>query len=292
MVHPTSASPHIRNRYAAPFLFLVTELPDDFREWLVVTGVHEVKSHLEVLFVENGRPVPHDYVVTLTNYNMRTDSEVLRERAHQQVRWSVISLLFDKPSDTSLRIGAFISQCRDNLEETLTDEQAKLIIRDSIRVSSLDVVVPGTNITTTVYNIYVHPPTTNANALTRWRGWIANQKFHAGVSGVGVKYQHAWKCIHCKTIDHPAGLCTIVANVKGKTGKQVEPPTAVEELLPLGPTPGPSQPPKNRTPASQNGTKGKGKAPNTHTKTRKPGAPGKPKANHVRTTGPKKRKVN
>jgi hypothetical protein len=280
------------NRYAAPFHFLVTDLPDDYCEWLVVTGTHEVKSHLGVLFIQNGIPIPHDYVVTLTNYNMRTDSEMLRERAHQLVRWSIINLLFDKPSDTSLRIEVFINQCRDNVDETLTNEQAKLVIRDSIRVSSLDVTVPGTKITTTVYNVYIHPPTTNQTTLTRWRDWISSQKFHAGISGVGVKYQHPWRCLHCKTIDHPSGLCTLTKSIKGKEAKQTEPPTAIEELLPLEPTPGPSRRPRTQTPGPPQNTKGKGREPSAPTKTKKSGAPTKAKPKSVRTTGPKKRKVN
>ena len=84
-MHPTAANPKLQHLYAPPFVFLVTGLPEDFRKWLVFTGVHEVGSHLSLLFVENGEPVPHDYVVTLTNYNMRTETEVLREHAHQQV---------------------------------------------------------------------------------------------------------------------------------------------------------------------------------------------------------------
>jgi hypothetical protein len=85
VVHPTVATPMFYNRYAAPFLFLVTELPYKFRKWLVTIGVHKVDSHLNLLFVDNGVPIPHDYIVTLTNYNMKTDSEVLRERAHESV---------------------------------------------------------------------------------------------------------------------------------------------------------------------------------------------------------------
>ena len=107
------------NRYAAPFLFLITGLPVDFRKWLVFVGAHEVDSRLHMLFVENGTPIPHDYLVTLTNYNMRTDSDLLRERANLRVRKSVTDLLFDTPSDTSQRVAEFIRQFRDNLEETL-----------------------------------------------------------------------------------------------------------------------------------------------------------------------------
>jgi hypothetical protein len=176
------------NRYVAPFLFLVTELPDKFRKWLVTVGIHEVDSHLNLLFVENGKPIPHDYVVTLTNYNMKTDSELLRERAHERVRKSVASLLLEVQSDTSKRIADFVSKFRDNINDAYTNEEAKLFVRDSVRVSSLDVTVSGTKITMTVYNIYMHPPTANPDFCDRWRKWITNQRYHTGINGVGVKY--------------------------------------------------------------------------------------------------------
>ena len=162
-MHPTAATPILTNHYAAPFLFLVTNLPGDFHDWLVSTGVHEVSSNLHLLFVENGLPIPHNYAVTLTNYNMRTETNVLRAQAHQKVRQSMVDLFFDKPLDTSRRIAGFIKMYRDNLDTASTDEEARLFVRDSIMVSSLDVIVPYTRIKTTVYNVYIHPPSANAN---------------------------------------------------------------------------------------------------------------------------------
>lgn len=84
-MHPMAANPKLEHRYAPPFVFLVTGLPKDFHKWLVTTGVHEVDSHLRLLFIENGDPVPHDYAVTLTNYNMRMETEVPRECVHHRV---------------------------------------------------------------------------------------------------------------------------------------------------------------------------------------------------------------
>jgi hypothetical protein len=49
---PTAAIPDLRNRFAPPFVFLVTGLPEDFRDQLVEEGVWFVDSHLAVLFVE------------------------------------------------------------------------------------------------------------------------------------------------------------------------------------------------------------------------------------------------
>ena len=48
-----------------------------------MVGIHEVNSHLNFLFVENGIPLTHDYIAVFSNYNMLTETNVLRELAHQ-----------------------------------------------------------------------------------------------------------------------------------------------------------------------------------------------------------------
>ena len=285
VVHPTAATPLLHNHYAAPFLFLVTGLPEDFREWLVTTGIHEVNSHLNFLFVENGAPIPHDYVVTLTNYNMRTETELLRERAHGRVKRSVIDMLFNVPSDTSKRIADYIAKFRDNLDETLSNDEARLFIRNSISVSSLDVIVPGTKDSATVYNIYIHPPTAIPNPLDVWRKFIAAQRYYADEYGMGVKYKFPWRCLHCKTIDHPSGLCSITRSIKEKKGKQRETITEAEELLPLEPTPGPSRQPQNPNHGKRGNRKAMSNAP-----PRRSGEQNR--TNAVRTAGSKKQKMN
>lgn len=46
VIHPTAIIPLLYNRYATPFIFLITELPAAFQEWLVNTAIPEVDSHL------------------------------------------------------------------------------------------------------------------------------------------------------------------------------------------------------------------------------------------------------
>ena len=286
-MHPTAANPRIQHRFAPPFVFLVTGLPEDFRKWLVSIGIHEVKSHLKLLFVENGEPVPHDYAVTLANYNIKTTTEVLREAANQIVRRSITDFLFDKPSETSKRFRDFISTYRDNLSDAYSNSEAQAFVRDSVRVTSMDIVVPGTKILLTVYNVYIHPPTANPEVLKRWRDFIATQKYYADIYGVGIRYAHMWNCLHCKAIDHPSGLCNHAQNVKGKATRQPEALTA-EELLPLGPTPDSPRNPQNPTRDRQNNPE-RGN-PNARTRTRGTGNP--TRGNAVRTIGSKKRKIN
>ena len=213
---------------------------------------------------------------------MRTETEVLWEYTHQRVRRSVTDHLFDKPSDTSKHILDVISRYHNNLDEGYSKEEAQALIRNSVCVSSVDVIVPHTKIMTTVYNIYIHPLTTNPDLFKRWREFIEAQKFYADMNGVGVQYQHPWSCLHCKTIDHPSSLCNYNKDVKGKAGKQADTLTA-EEILPLGPTPGPSNCPLNPNHGHQS---------NRHTNTQARGRGNLTQGNAVCTTDSKRRKVN
>ena len=174
MVHPTAAAPLMYNRYTAPFIFLVTDIPPDFRKWLVTVGVYEVSSQLGLLFVENGVPIAHDYAVTLTNYNLRIDTDVLRERAHEQVKKSVVELLFDKPSEFPTLISKFIQRYRDNIDEALSKDEALQLIRSSVQVNSLEVISPDTKTPTITYNVYIHPPTAKPEPFKSWRGYLVS----------------------------------------------------------------------------------------------------------------------
>ena len=246
VVHPTAAIPMLYNRFAAPFVFLVTGIPEAFKDYLVETAVLEVDSALKVLFVERGIPVPHDYVMTLTNYNLRTDSDYLRGVAENSVRQSVQDLLFNVQSDTSRRIRAWIRANRDNVRSDLSDDEAWVLIRDLVKVKSLEVIVPETRALTPVYNVYLYPPTANSDRLGRWRGWIANQNFYAGNHGMGVRYQHPFRCNHCKTVDHPSGLCPHMRTGRergeGAGGGNPPRPDDYDEFLPMKKDSGPPGP--------------------------------------------------
>ena len=161
------------NRYAAPFVFLVTGIPPDFRKWLVIVGVHKVSSQLGLLFIKNGVPIAHDYAVTLTNYNLRIDTDILHERAHEQVKKSVVKLLFNKPSEFSTLISKFIQRYRDNIDEALSKDEALQLIQSSVRVNSLKVISPDTKTPTITYNVYIHPPTAKPEPFKSWRGYLA-----------------------------------------------------------------------------------------------------------------------
>ena len=289
VTHPTAAIPNLYNRFAPPFVFLITDLPEDFRRRLVDQGVIAVNSWLTTLFVQNGTPAPHDFITTLTNYNMRTDSELLMDRATEVVRKSVIDLLFDIPSDTSNRITRFISLYRDNLDASFSDAQARLFVRNSVKVKPLQVIVPGTKTSATIYNVYIYPPTTREDLLKTWRGWIAGQKYYADRNGVGRKYDFTFRCNHCKSLDHPTGLCPWGdARTRNQAGVPA-PPEEDDDLLPLGPIPGPSN--TNDRPARPGGrdAKGRGKTPNPTTTSGTRGGAKKPAP---RNTTTRKRKAD
>ena len=122
---------------------------------------------------------------------------------------------------------------------------------------------------TLVYNVYLYPLTANSDRLGRWRGWIANQNFYAGNHGMGVRYQHPFRCNHCKTVDHPSGLCPHMRTGRergeGARGGNPPRPDDDDEFLPMKKDSGPPGPkPKPPTPGPSRGKgvdKGKGKAP-------------------------------
>jgi hypothetical protein len=133
-----------------------------------------------------GIPIPHDYVVTLTNYNMRTETSELEEQAISTVRESVVNHLFNVPTETSARVKAFIRLYHDNIRDGLSEEQALNFVRESVRVQIIKVVIPGgTKTLTPIYGVYVHPPTAVPDLLRRWRQWIESQKYHAGDMELG-----------------------------------------------------------------------------------------------------------
>ena len=209
-----------------------------------MTGVHEVNSHLGLLFIENGMPVAHDYIVTLTNYNLRMETDRLCRLAHEQVNGSVLDLLFDKTSDTTNHIVSFINKYHDNISDSLSGDEAHLFIRNSVRVSSFEVTVPKIKIMTTVYNFYIHPPTAKPVPFASWRRFIGGQKFYADKYGMGVRYQYSWRCIHCKSTDHPASLCPHARRARAG-GEPTDDAHMLDDNL-LPPPPEPTLGPSNR----------------------------------------------
>jgi len=267
----------LHTRYAPPFVFLVTDIPQNYREYLVETAILEVDSPLGVLFVENGRPIPHDYITTLTNYNMKIETDGLKNQAAEKVRRSVMKTLFDDvDTEPRKKTEMFITANRDNIQSDLSTEEARLFVRDSVKVEVLEIIVPGRKILTPVYNIYIHPPTTNEELLGRWRTWASRQKYHAGNHGVGLRYTPAFTCNHCKTVDHPSGLCPHAKAKKGKAGGRPNEPDD-DDFFPIEKDPGPSGPgPKPPTPGPSQwkrvDRKGKGKAAESQPKTKTKGS--------------------
>jgi hypothetical protein len=169
---------------------------------------------------------------------------------------------FPGPLAPSERIAAFIRANRDNLQDELSDDAACLFVRNSVKVGVLQVIVPGTRTLVPVYTVYIYPPSAIQERLDRWRKWITLQKFYAGHHGVGVRYKFSFKCNHCKTVDHPSGLCPHKTAKRG--GKQGGDSDDDDELLPLKKEPGPSSakpppPPPPPTPGRGKRDEGKGK---------------------------------
>ena len=210
-------------------------------------------SPLGFLFVENGKPVPHDYITTLTNYNMKVETDILKKQAKKMVQRSVMKTLFDDVNtEPRKKTESFIMANRDNIQAGLTHEQARLFVRDSVKVEILEITVPGKKIPTPVYNVYIHPPTTDEKLLGRWRALTSRQKYRTGNHEVGLRYTPPFLCNHCKTVDHPSELCPHAKAKKGKAGGRANAP----DDFPIEKDPGPPGPSQGK----RVDRKGKGKA--------------------------------
>ena len=270
VVHPTAANqPPAKLKGAAPYLYFVTGLPEHFRRSLVKTAIFEVESHLKVLFIEDGCPVPHDYVTTLKNYNMPVDNDEECNAAVDRVRESVINKLFDNESLTTHHVKVFLRSNNDNFPKSFSEQEALDYMRDSVYVKMHQIFTPVTRILTPVYNVYIFPPTKSPESLSRWRKWISKQTFFAGIYGVGVKHDFGFNCIHCKSIDHPAGLCPYAkgsSNDDGAGGIDDDDDDLLPKKkgkAPQGPGPNQGAPPRKSA-----NEKGKG---NTGERTNQPG---------------------
>ena len=292
VVHPTAAvQPPKNRRGAAPFLFFVLNVPRDFREFLVRTVVFEVEGPLKTLFFKNGVPVAHDYVVTLKNYNMRIDTDERKEEAKTYVRNSVISKLFDKESPVSGRIKAFLMVNRDNLPNSYTDEQVLRYVRDSVQVEAFEIIVPVRKILMLVYNVYMFPPTNDPRPLDKWRKWISQQRFYTEIYGIGEKYEYPFRCTHCKSTDHPGGLCPYAKGPGGGNG--LDESDNEDDLLPRRGKPGQGPKPKPQELSRGKPVDRKGKGRETAPPAPRPSQPGPSRSREQNESGrtSKKRKM-
>ena len=198
----------------------------------------------------------------------------------------MVNTLFDRTSNTSRRIMDYIAMFRDNLPDSLSNAEARDYIRDSVKVQHLQIRLPGGLGDAPLYSLYLHPPTAQPAALKRWRTFIAEQRFHAGNGGVGIKYDPPFRCLHCKTIDHPSGLCPHFIRIKGNAHGRND-VGSEDDLLPTTADPTTRQ----QNPAStRNGgtaTRGNRGPPN-----RRNGTRGRGSTNAVRTSNTKRRKIS
>jgi hypothetical protein len=112
-----AATLELHNCHTSPFIFFKTDILEHFCNWLVLQGVKSIANHLSVLFFEGGVPIPHAYIVALTNYNMRMETDELKEQAIAMVHKSVTNTFFDAPSNTLNHIAAFIRLHHNNLHD-------------------------------------------------------------------------------------------------------------------------------------------------------------------------------
>ena len=80
---------------------------------------------------------------------------------------------------------------------------------------------------------------------------------------MGVRYQYLWRCIHCKSADHPASLCPHTRRARAGGEPTDDAHMLDDDLLPPPPKPtlGPSNRPQNPNRGKRMNNNGKGTAP-------------------------------
>ena len=145
---------------------------------------------------------------------------------------------------------------RDNFPTSWAEEQVGKYVQDSVKISVLHVIVPTTKVLTPVYNLFIFHPTRNPDSLLQWRRWIAKLSFFAGEYGVGERYEYMFNCVHCKSVDHPGGLCLYT---KGANNSRMDDSDSDDDLLPKK-----GKAPQKPKPSARDGkpdcSKGKGRA--------------------------------
>ncbi|KAF8897705.1 hypothetical protein BD779DRAFT_1713233 [Infundibulicybe gibba] len=173
------------------FPYYIGGLTMDQMDFLTTRGCWSTPT-TTAFFIPNPPP-PSEFVMTLENLPLAATEEnnnIVKKTVQQKIRQN---------SD----ILNFIAVNRDNILINYDFLDLLHYVVDSVMVTNLSIVQRGT--TTTVFNIYIHPPTLNTNALEMWISKLRKLDYTC-IFGTG-KPRAPFHCTCCKARDHPAGLC-------------------------------------------------------------------------------------
>jgi hypothetical protein len=183
VVPPDAARPSSRY-YAAPWCFLVTKIPSEAAEKLILQQ-HWSTPSITFFAIPFTPPVSR-HLCSIENL------------IFQEVEADEVATLIRTTIHNNERARAFIHSS-DPLPNALKR------ITDSIEVRALQMHEKGGE-PKMIWNIYANSPTNSLTAHREWLQIAQSLRFVTALNGVGTPFQ-LQGCVGCKSTDHPTGLC-------------------------------------------------------------------------------------
>ncbi|PPQ81142.1 hypothetical protein CVT26_011104 [Gymnopilus dilepis] len=200
----------IRTPESPIYPFLLSELTQDDVDHLLSEPLWSNRSF--TIFTAPSKPFVSDYVMTLQNlpfYATSEDEELVAESVRKFLRedeW----------------IASFIHCHHDAYHSHYHPDDVLDETVDNTGASALEINI-NKDEKTTLFNVYIPPPTHNLDAHEEWITYLRQQVFV--IKGNMANVREAFNCSHCKGHDHPSGLCPLFGTILARpTGKQPSTP--------------------------------------------------------------------
>jgi hypothetical protein len=189
IVSPPAAANHTNKKFAMPWCYLVTGLPQDSVDRILKQRCWSTRDI--TFFALPQTPIIEKFLCGIENLTFPIS------RADDVVN-TIRSTLQSTPN-----VASFILANHDGIPD---DDDPVSTILNSITVQSLEALQSG-GIPKLIWNVYATPPTQIPTLHAQWRELIQPLTFQTTLFGKGVVRKQHFNCYACKSIDHPAGLC-------------------------------------------------------------------------------------
>jgi hypothetical protein len=186
---PTVTAPAaavMNNQFPAPPLcYLITQITEAMADTLLRKQFWTTPTLS--FFVIPFAPSPSRFACALDNLTYT-------ETHHQEVQRMAKEAIWENP------------QARAHVESLTTTENAFLSIVHSLEAAALPMLVKGGERKKIVWNLYIDPPSEDPDLHSEWIKIISETSFATTLYGIAKTRSHP-RCVGCKSIDHPTGLC-------------------------------------------------------------------------------------
>ena len=190
-------------------------------------------SRLMVFFIPFVPP-PYSYITTLRGFIFLDESDKQTEEAVARTVGETLFSLTQGPEPTKA-VKRFLAKYNDNIPPDVPDLITTLrFLTGTMKVNRLNLVKredigTGEGQSRPVWNLYIYPPSKDDTAMATWRAIIQDTVFVTTENGAGTTHR-AFKCLTCRSINHPNGMCPYPKQPGWITPVSTTSPV-VEELL-------------------------------------------------------------